>query len=860
MFSRLKLFKEVLCPQKALFCAFLFASTLHAHKSMAPCLNALRSVSGKDYSHTIHLDENFVRVGDSTVRLAPNVELHTVVFDIFGSEGDNFSRSENKLTKLNGAEAFSPIAKFKSDSEAAEWMAQRLREVKNQNWDSRPVVAYIRGDMAEAAALLSQNHPDLVQGLVIENPLSSNSQTTTQTTGAAQTPTWTTNPFRVPTFILTGTHDTRIPGLQKQKLFDLARLNHLKRLHDLSLPALHYMDMPFGTEDVFASTAKNLAHEEASHFIRRHILKDPSIDKHTVAPSDFVKLAQTQGIGPRRFLGHNPKVTPENEFNAIQAGMFMWEHGLKAVGSVDEARAHIEKMKRVTSKKKNAIINSPLFFITNATELGAINKSAHLDDALSNISGDPKNLIRNAINDGGEFFWIDEKNRIQKFDPALISDVPIEAIFHEDDGNGFMFNLSGWTLPTIRGVLDIETAKDSRDYNRRGINHFYGVKDRGGRLQKKGLVHEGFHFKKNTNLSGVLEKLRGMHRKGQSDNATRFIDPYNIALMQRLYEQDRLETHELYNGKGELVAGSIVVKIGKMWSPETVFYPSVEDLHPGPNAPHSQNLDGVDYAKIVVSYTIDEAVKEGHTVLDTQVVSPLSNGFGADYESTDAIFLPLLHETNDTWAERQQNLEAERAQKAEEKAQAKERYDALVEASSVEIATLESRIAHLQGEIIRQKGIREANLIEGDVTEAVKEDPKIAARIQTARAAGKEARKLQQKELDPVEEELNTLLTGFRKQSEEREGSAVKAPEPTIEDAQAKVDFAERKYSIAKDLLKTAKENEENAERALDGTEPSQQAYLAAQKKAKGIEDSLKASYARLIEALALLQKLKPQE
>lgn len=800
-----------------------------------------------------------LHIHNPSKRFPDGARLHAVIFDSFGSSTNDYLPAQRKIQNLSqtprtgenikmGAEAFAPHTPLKSAAEVAAWMRDILLEVQSERPDNRPVVIYVRGALAEGAALLSKQNPELASALVIENPRSG--------LNPSEIPEWNQDSFGIPTFIATGTHNANYSSALKQKIYDLSKsLNEISR-NDPSATPVHFLDMPFADADVFDSTPHNIAHTEIHRFLRKHVLPDNTHATETISPERFVELAQSTGIGSRRFFGHNPKPTPENEINAIKSGVLMWEIGLKAVRTLEEARAHIEKLRSLNeTKPSNHVINNPLFFISDSPLVGSLNNSNNLESAVSHFSGSsPQRLIDDAIANGNKFFWLDEAGNVQEFNPSRIQGVPTEAVFAGDNKNGFMFNLSGWTLPVIRGVINLERAVQTSAYKNGNI-FFNGAVDRKGNLKTKGLVHEGYKFERNKNLAAVLEKLRHTHRKGQSDNATRFLDPYNIVLMQRLYEANMLDTLELYNEKGELVAGGLIVKIDNVWSPETIFYPQITTpLSSDPKAPMSATLEGIDFGKAVISEMINEGIRLGHTEFDSQIASSLTIMFGAVYTSTDNHFLPTLKETNETWADRQlarQQREAERQAIIEKNyAEAAEQLNALkkkIEDAKLRFAELDAVATKIEKEA--ETGLKP--------TPEQKQNPEFMAALKLAREVRKGARAA----ATAVRDEITALETELRALEYELNHKGLEKPHVVdpiaVEEAKVALAVAVEKAEKAQVTLKLSQEQaaELEAEAARLQDAASLQKAKIARNKATGVEKAVAQALARVEEAKAILNE-----
>jgi len=799
-----------------------------------------------------------LHIHNSSKRFPDGARLHAVIFDSFGSSTNDYLPAQRKIQTLSqtprtgenikmGAEAFAPHAPLKSAAEVAAWMKDILLEIQSERPDNRPVVIYVRGALAEGAALLSKQNPELASALVIENPRSAQNPN--------DIPELNQDTFGIPTFIATGTHNEDYSSALKQKIYDFSkRMNEITR-DDPNATPLHFLDMPFADADVFNSTPHNIAHTEIHRFLRKHVLPDNTLATETISPERFVELAQTTGIGSRRFFGHNPKPTPENEINAIKSGVLMWEIGLKAVRTIEEARAHVEKLRSMNeAKPSNDVINNPLFFISDSPLVGSLNNSNNLESAVSHFPGSsPQRLIDDAVANGNKFFWLDEAGNVQEFNPSRIQGVPTEAVYAGDNKNGFMFNLSGWTLPTIRGVINLDVAVQKSAY-KSGNNFFHGTVDRKGNLKSKGLVHEDFKFERNKDLAAVLEKLRHMHRKGQSENATRFLDPYNIVLMQRLYEAGMLDTLELYNGKGELIAGGLIVKIDNVWSPETIFYPHIEKPSSDPKAPMSATLEGIDFGKVVISEMINEGIRLGHTEFDSQIASSLTIMFGAEYTSTDNHFLPTLKETNATWADRQlarQQREAERQAIIERNfADAAEQLNALkqnIESKKLQFAELDAAATKLETEA--ETGNKPSP--------EQKQDADFMAVLRAARETRKGARAA----ATAVRDEVLALEAELRALEYELNRKGLEEPhviDPVaVEEAKvalaAAVDKAEKAQANLRTFTEQAEALEAEAERLKDAA--SEQKAKQARAKATGVGKAVQQALANVQAAQAVLDE-----
>ncbi len=160
-----------------------------------------------------------------------------------------------------------------------------------------------------------------------------------------------------------------------------------------------------------------------------------------------------------------------------------------------------------------------------------------------------------------------------------------------------------WFAPAQRGVLDFD--------------RFHIPK----RLQRA-LKTADFHFTRNQNFPAVIQACSSVPRPGQAGT---WIDQAIIAAYIAFHEAGYAQSFEVWDNQQELVGGLYGVRIGKMFCGESMF-------HRVTNA-----------SKYALIQTVQSLQAEGLNWMDTQMVTPLLEQFGA-HEIARSEFMKRLQQ------------------------------------------------------------------------------------------------------------------------------------------------------------------------------------------------------------------------
>jgi Leu/Phe-tRNA-protein transferase len=287
------------------------------------------------------------------------------------------------------------------------------------------------------------------------------------------------------------------------------------------------------------------------------------------------------GLGYRGFVTAKPAFTAESFIKAQEHLILEWSTEIYVVPSLEEAIAHDASDKKLIDRG---------FYILGDEDLSKVpeNQIAEVFSQLAQrgvyffVSGETKRVPQEYLDT--RFDLSPEKLRISR---------KTKVIDGEIVDRGWAFVQRGWFYPIRRGIIHYHDTINSSTYKEL-------------RKTAKKLYEKGFRVRFNTNFELGLKMLEEQKRKGQSDDFNRFSDPQVLAAMRALHREGRAFFSELWDEKGDLVAGSLILKSGAIYSPDSVFYTRI------------------DYAKVVALAEVERFYQGGVHWQDLQTVSPFS--------------------------------------------------------------------------------------------------------------------------------------------------------------------------------------------------------------------------------------------
>lgn len=317
-------------------------------------------------------------------------------------------------------------SKFKTVDDAVNWLEKYMESYQKARGSTKPTVFLTRSSWAMFAVKLAKKRPDLVQGLIIMSPnppgntpeaaarikagrkateayaASRNEAHTLDHEGldwfdemAVNETEWTAETFEgIPTVFLTGAKDIETIPAERKILFDIAMASNGN---------VRIMDFLEGEHNPIQSGSAARAIDEIYRFLNQKVLKRevPSDRGVTVSARDFREAYLQRGIGNRGWFGLNPKMTPDNEMAALDAGAMFWSQYVKVVASMEEALAHQASLSKINDDMpRNDVIASPIYVIDpvlakKLKDLDAENKISQLNTQMKElkeaIANQPKN-------------------------------------------------------------------------------------------------------------------------------------------------------------------------------------------------------------------------------------------------------------------------------------------------------------------------------------------------------------------------------------------------------------------------------------------------------------------------------------
>lgn len=343
---------------------------------------------------------------------------------------------------------------------------------------------------------------------------------------------------------------------------------------------------------------------------------------HTLINREQLQFDQSRGIGSRGFLGSYPEATAENMRLAFSQGVMYWGHSIAVRRNALEAAAHDANFDGLAKI---------LYFISpiDVSDLNDDSDPQVVQERFRQIFETSEIVYFEGDHPGRKMFRISPDVAKRLIHPQAIN-------FFTKDDRGPRFTQSGWTFPSIRGVLTYENVFASNSNTIKNI-----IK------QARSLEKKGYTITFNTNFREALEKARYQVRLEHEDGKLKAIsegsrymkDPeFNSAL--EGFAQGSHVSVEVRDANNRLLAGVIGQHHKNVWAFDTIFYDFV-DREDGSRIFTSQELTAmddarqakslIDYAKIAVLAALLRLHDHGIDLSDAGMVTHFTAALKGQY-------------------------------------------------------------------------------------------------------------------------------------------------------------------------------------------------------------------------------------
>lgn len=345
----------------------------------------------------------------------------------------------------------------------------------------------------------------------------------------------------------------------------------------------------------------------------------------SVSATDFV-FDVNKGLGLRGFLGSYPPANAQNAELAAKQGAFYWGHSMAVRRSVDEARAHDSQFHGL----------SKILYLISDVDVSDLN---------DNTPGDVVKARFQQIYPVSRLIYFEDIHGEQVLrevpadEAAKLIHVQKIEYFTRDD-RGPRFTQSGWTFPKMRGVLTYQNVFQS------GSETIDKLLRMARSAEKKGLrirFNSDFQQALEKARDQVrLEKLEGGRLKAVSEGS-RYLKETEFKLAQEGFIKGSVFSIEVWNERGQMVAGILGQRHDNIFSFDTIFYDFVErgsdrilsvaELVALDDAREAKSL--IDYAKMAGLAGLLLLHDHGIDVSDAGMVTPFTRGLKGVYVPGD---------------------------------------------------------------------------------------------------------------------------------------------------------------------------------------------------------------------------------
>ncbi|MEQ1663841.1 MAG: hypothetical protein ABL927_00535 [Bdellovibrionales bacterium] len=350
----------------------------------------------------------------------------------------------------------------------------------------------------------------------------------------------------------------------------------------------------------------------------------------TEAEKFFDKMSKNwqSGLAVRGFLGVGPKETIETSVMAEKHGIMSWTLYMFVAPDLATAQKHAQQeyyIKENGSGRKDSVLQG-IYFIGSPQE--EVRDMASAQKTLQKLIQNGAYNFPNP-DDTSEYEFLSEARLREILNPD--KDVP--RWMTTDQRVGPKMTLSGWAFPKKRGILSFEKLFSSSTYQKIFKEYI-----------KPYFINGGFKVTFNKSPLLTLDALKLQKRKYKETTENRYFDinaPSNSSdtyhtMLERI-QQGQAYTVEVWDDKGELIAGTIVSQTGNLFAPDSIHYKETiiaTKISPGPNGSSiktEKEIDGINFAKVAIIALVERLKTHGVSFADAGMVTNFSNGLKAEY-------------------------------------------------------------------------------------------------------------------------------------------------------------------------------------------------------------------------------------
>ena len=350
-----------------------------------------------------------------------------------------------------------------------------------------------------------------------------------------------------------------------------------------------------------------------------------SVDSSVCAKSLASELlvAPEDGLHFRGFLGTLPERTEETEAEMKKIGVDWW-------GARIYVLPNLEIAKRFDSHRENNDILMKGFYLFNS--------DVSMDEALEEFESfdssekdkevaekKQKDLALNIFEASlaKQGMWYFNGEEFTPVPPGLVEKLftPENLSINETEGNvrmpmeegsdkyygGAYLYQRGWFYTKFVGV--IMTDEYYEKHKPGGSSTYMNLRKK----MRKYARTEGWEVRFNSDIEAVIELTDKQIRKDQGGNSNRFTEE-DYASFRSAFDDGKLFTVEVWNGQGELVAGTFGFRTGNVYHPETLAY--------------AQAIDKANYAVLAI---LERLYQAGISFLNTGMVTSNTARMGGYY-------------------------------------------------------------------------------------------------------------------------------------------------------------------------------------------------------------------------------------
>ncbi|MCB0355702.1 MAG: hypothetical protein KDD40_01775 [Bdellovibrionales bacterium] len=348
-----------------------------------------------------------------------------------------------------------------------------------------------------------------------------------------------------------------------------------------------------------------------------------------VLANDLI-LNPENGFHYRGFLGTKPERTEIMEANMKELGIDWWGMRIYIMPSLEIAQEFDNYGANQDPLIKGVYLIDPSIDSSKLlTQQQKLEKSLFKKIMPERNVNQQKQLAQRAFDQAfaQQGMWYSENGVLKQLPEELVkkiftpdnlkvneteiaSTMPSEQDSKKVYGKSFLYQ-RGWFYTKLIGIIDLE------EYIER---HKLGGSKTYMKLRKAirtKMQKEGWSVRFNTHLEAIIGLIKGQKRIGQGESSNRFTE-LDYASFRTAFAEGKLFTVEVYDGNGNVVAGTLGYRSGNVFHPETLVY-----------------LDGIDKANYAVLALLDRLSEAGVKFLNTGMVTTNTANLGGKYIPRD---------------------------------------------------------------------------------------------------------------------------------------------------------------------------------------------------------------------------------